>query len=57
MDRGLYKVLVNVVGSDKIEFGFNKMSDALEFMSTCVDTVDGFNDGNVTVTIYYSKED
>ena len=58
MKESLYKVRVGYRNSDaSVEFGFNKMSDAMEFAATCVDTIDGMDEGDALITIFHTKED
>lgn len=51
----LWKVKV-MNSTNSIDFGFNKMSDAITFMESCVETLDGIEDGESSVTIYTKEE-
>ena len=42
--------------TNSIDFGFERLSDAVQFMQTCVETIDGIDDGEASVTIYRKEE-
>lgn len=51
----IYKVTIS--NSDNvIAFGFNRWEDAIEFMRTAAETVDGFESGKTTIILRKTQE-
>lgn len=51
----LWKVKV-MNATNSVEFGFDRFSEAMSFMQTCSESLDGIDDGESSVTIYRKEE-